>query len=132
MGRATSVETPGVHLRTRTKQLGAKEKARRKKCDVRLSIVRSNRVKKEKLDVRKLLRNGPSPRKKVVRTGRWPFVHRKVEVEATDGGNESASFSLFMEGDLEVEGNLSTMATPFGRKACGWAGWGRKQQKAPR
>ena len=37
---ATSVETLGVDLRTRTKQLGAKEKARRQKCDVRLSVIR--------------------------------------------------------------------------------------------
>ena len=31
---ATSVETLGVDSRTKTEQLGAKEKARRKKCDV--------------------------------------------------------------------------------------------------
>ena len=40
---ATSVETLGVDLRIRTNQLGAKEKARRKKCDVRFSIIRKNR-----------------------------------------------------------------------------------------
>ena len=33
---ASSVETLGVGLRSRAKQFGAKEKARRKKCDVRL------------------------------------------------------------------------------------------------
>ena len=32
---AESVETLGVDLRTRVKRLGAKEKARRKKCNVR-------------------------------------------------------------------------------------------------
>ena len=32
---ADSVETLGVDLRTRVKRLGAKEKARRKKCKVR-------------------------------------------------------------------------------------------------
>ena len=41
---ATSVETQGVDLTTRMKQLGAKEKARRKNCDVRFSIARRNRV----------------------------------------------------------------------------------------
>ena len=44
VGLATSLETLGVDLRTRTKQLGAKEKARRKKCDVRFSFARRNRV----------------------------------------------------------------------------------------
>ena len=41
---ATNVETFGVDLRTRTKQLGAKEKARRKKCDVRLSLIGKHRA----------------------------------------------------------------------------------------
>ena len=39
----TSVETLQVDLRTRTKQLGAKEKAGRKKCDVRFLLIRKNR-----------------------------------------------------------------------------------------
>ena len=38
----TSVETQGVDLRTRTRHLGAKEKARRKKFDVRFSLRRKN------------------------------------------------------------------------------------------
>ena len=40
----TSVETLEVDLRTRTKRLGAKAMARRKKCDVRFSLIRRNRV----------------------------------------------------------------------------------------
>ena len=35
---ATSVETSGVDLRTSTEQFGAKGKARRKKCDLRLIL----------------------------------------------------------------------------------------------
>ena len=35
---AISVETPGPDLRTRTKLLGAEEKDRRKKCDVRFFL----------------------------------------------------------------------------------------------
>ena len=38
VGLATSVKTLGVDLRTTTKRLGAKEKARRKKCDVWFSF----------------------------------------------------------------------------------------------
>ena len=37
-----SVETFGVDLRTRTKLLGAKEKTRRQKCEVRFSLFRKN------------------------------------------------------------------------------------------
>ena len=39
---ADSVKTLGVDLRTRVKRLGAKEKARRKKCNVRFSIIKNN------------------------------------------------------------------------------------------
>ena len=40
-----SVETLGVDLRTRAKRLGETEKARRKKCEVRFSLIRRNRVR---------------------------------------------------------------------------------------
>ena len=41
---ADSVETLGVDLRTRIKKLGAKEKARRKKCKVRFSLLKKNKA----------------------------------------------------------------------------------------
>ena len=40
---AHSVETPGVDLRTRVKKLEAKEKATRRKCKVRFSIIKKNK-----------------------------------------------------------------------------------------
>ena len=43
VGLATRVETSGVDLRMGAKQLGA-EKARRRKCDVRFSLARKDRV----------------------------------------------------------------------------------------
>ena len=58
---ATSVETQGVDLRTRTTQSAAKEKARRKKCDVIFSLVTKSQVFQEnymRTGVRKLLRAG--------------------------------------------------------------------------
>ena len=61
VGLPTSVETPGVDLRTRTQRPGAKEKARRKKCEVRFSIAWRNRVfqmNNVRIGVRKLLRMG--------------------------------------------------------------------------
>ena len=40
---ADSVETLGVDLRNRVKRIGAKEKARRKKCRVRFSLIKKNK-----------------------------------------------------------------------------------------
>ena len=39
-----SVETLGVDLRTRVQRLGVKEKARRKKCKVRFSLIKRNNM----------------------------------------------------------------------------------------
>ena len=57
---ADRVATLGVDLRTQTKQLEAKGKTRRKKCDVRFSLIKKNRafLKKMRIGVRKLLRTG--------------------------------------------------------------------------
>ena len=41
---ADSVETLGVDLRTIVKRLGAKENARRKKCNVRFSLMKKNKA----------------------------------------------------------------------------------------
>ena len=55
---ADSVETLGVDLRTRIRRLWeSKEKARRKKCKVRFSIIKKNM----KVEVKKLLRAGMTP-----------------------------------------------------------------------
>ena len=59
-----SVETLGVDLRTRVKRLGAKEKARRKKCKVRFSLTKKNvAIQKScmKVVVKKLLCAGMMP-----------------------------------------------------------------------
>ena len=55
---ADGVETLGVDLRTRVKRLGAKEKARRKKCSVRFLLIRKNTAFQKsfmKVGVQKLL-----------------------------------------------------------------------------
>ena len=41
---ADSVETLGVDVRTIVKRLEVKEKARRKKCKVRLSLIKKNKA----------------------------------------------------------------------------------------
>ena len=61
---AFSVETLGVDLRTRVKMLGAKEKSRRKKCNVRFSLTNKNKAFQKsymKVVVNKLLRAGMMP-----------------------------------------------------------------------
>ena len=44
---ADSVETLGVDLRTRVKKLGGKEKARRKKCKLRFSIINKKKFSRK-------------------------------------------------------------------------------------
>ena len=64
MTLADSVEPLGVDLRTRVKRLGAKEKARRKECKVRLSIIKKNKAFQKnymEVGVKKLLRAGMMP-----------------------------------------------------------------------
>ena len=54
---ADSVEMLGVDLRPRVKRSGAKEKARRKKCKVRFSLIRKNKAFQRsymKVEVKKL------------------------------------------------------------------------------
>ena len=61
---ADSAETLGVDLRTRVKRLGAKEKARRKKCKLRFSIIKKKKAFQKnymKVGVKKLLRAGMMP-----------------------------------------------------------------------
>ena len=57
-------KTSESDLRTRTKQLGAKENVRRRKCDVRFSVTRRNRVFQKnymRFGVEKLLQVGLVP-----------------------------------------------------------------------
>ena len=65
MTLAESVETLGVDLRTRMKRLGAKEKARRKKCMVRFSLMKKKKKAFQKscikVGVNKLQRAGMMP-----------------------------------------------------------------------
>ena len=73
--------------RTRTKQLGAKEQARRKKCEVWFSCARRNRVFQKdymRIGARKLQRMGLVARA-LASSGHRPY--RKVEVQEADSGS---------------------------------------------
>ena len=61
---ADSVGTLGVDLRTRVKRLGAKEKARRKRCKVRFSIIKEDKAFQKndmRVGVKKLPRASMTP-----------------------------------------------------------------------
>ena len=102
---ADSVETLGVDLRTRVKRLRVKEKARRKKCKVRFSLIKKNKVfpKKNymKVGVKKLLRAGMVP-------GRTWRVHtdgsyRKIRLEEAGGsssGQKEYNVVVLVHGNL--------------------------------
>ena len=61
---ADSVETLGVNLGTRVKRLVAKEKARRKKCNLRFPIIKKNKAFRKnymEVGVKKWLRAAMMP-----------------------------------------------------------------------
>ena len=100
-----SVETLGVDLRTRAKQLGAKEKTRKKKCDLRFSVVKRDRVFQKncmRIGARKLLRMG-LVLARVWRRGQVFDISATErlklwrEIAAAAGKKDSVSLSLFMD-----------------------------------
>ena len=129
-----SVETLGVDLRTQIKQLGAKEKERRNKCDVRFSLTKRNEIFQKKLHEdrsEEADEDWLGPCESVERTGGC-CTHRKAKIKEVDGGNsrkqESVSHSLFLEvNDLEVEEKSSSLATQAWAEAV-WIGkWPAKR-----
>ena len=115
-----SVEAPGVDLRTRVKRLGAKGKARRKKCKVRFSLIKKNIAFQKRYmkvgGVKKLLRAGMVP----ARTWRVHAVEMALterdQLQEADGSSSGArivrflclcSWKLF---GLEVDEDLSAVA----------------------
>ena len=114
-----SVETLGVDLRRSVKRLRAKEKARRKKCKVSLSIIKKNKAFQKnymKMGVKKLLRAGMVAARtwRVHAVGLAPSETLKLrrQMAAAAGKKSTTSLALFMEVfGLEVEEELSILAT---------------------
>ena len=100
---ADSVATLGVDLKTRVKKLGAKEKARRRKCKVRFSIFKKKKAFQKnymKVDVKKLLLAGMVPARtlRVHAVGMAPTESFKLRRQMAAAGKKSTtSLSLFME-----------------------------------
>ena len=89
----TNVENLGVDLRMSTKQLGAKEKPRRKKCDVRFSLIRKHRIFQKnyrRTGVRQFAEDGLGPCESVERRSSWRCANGKAQVEGTTGGQQQA------------------------------------------
>ena len=86
---ATNVETLGVDGRTRTKQLGAKEKARRKKCDVRFPIFKRNGEFQKIYGnwSEEVVEDGFGSCDRTGRTSRWLRAFRNADIEEADGSS---------------------------------------------
>ena len=100
----TSVESLGVDLGTKTKQMGAKEKTRRKKCEVRFSLTRKNMIFEKsymRIGRGKVAEDRLGPCESVVRPSSWHDACGEAPVEKTYGRNRKQN------GTWE----LSTMAT---------------------
>ena len=81
------METLGVDSRTRVKRLGAKERARRKKCQVRFSVILKNKAFRKnfmKESVKKLLRAGMMPARTCRGVVRKMASRAKRRVDETD------------------------------------------------
>ena len=116
--------------RTRTKQLGAKEKATRKNCGVRFSIARSDRVFQKnymRTVVRKLLRMGlvlaSVWERQAVGSSDTERLKLRRQMAAAAGKNELVSLSLFMDIYIYIyifwrsRRNYPPGPRSFGRKA---------------
>ena len=118
---ADSVETLGEDFRTRFKRLGAKEKARRKKCKVRFSDYQKEQgflknymeVVSRSSCVEALM---PARSWGAHAVGMSPTERLKLrrQMAVAAGKKSTTSLSLFMEAyGLEVEEELSTLATQY-------------------
>ena len=109
----------GVDLRPRVKRSGAKEKARRKKCKVRFSLIRKNKAFQKsymKVVIKKLLRTGMVPgrawRARALEMAPTERLKLRKQMAAAAGKKSTTSLSLFMEAyGLAAEEELATMAT---------------------
>ena len=136
---ADSVDSLGVDLRTRVKKLGAKEKAKRKKCRVRFSLINKNKLFQKnylKVGVKKLLRAGMVPARtwgvhalEMAPTERLKL--RRHKAAAAAGKKSRTSLSLYMEAfGLGLEEELSKRATKTGAEGARTGKWNTEQQEA--
>ena len=102
---ADSVDTLGVDLGTRVMKLGAKEKARRKKCRVRFPLIKKNEAFQKsymKVGVKEAVESVHGASKDLGSSCSGDGSHREVEIEETDGGGsrqKEYDFIVLVHGD---------------------------------
>ena len=121
---AMSVETPGVHLRTRTKQLEARERSRRKKCEVIL-VYQENRVYQKshmRTGMRKLSRTGLVPARAWGGQAVGIALTERLKLRRQMAGCSRSEGIGWKETCLEVGGRIHCPRWPrwLGQKICGW------------
>ena len=95
-----------MDLRTRVNKLGAKEKARRKKCKVRFSIIKKKKTFRKnymKMGVKKLLRAGMIPARTwgTHAVGMSPTERRKLRRQMAGAAGKKSTTSLsFVHGGM--------------------------------
>ena len=119
-------------LGTRVRRLGAKEKARRKKCKRRFSLIKKNKAFQKnymKVGVKKLLPAGMMPARTWVGMASTERLKLRRQMAAAAGEKSTTSLSLFMEAyGLEEEEELSTRATQYWAEGV-WTGkWQHKKK----
>ena len=100
-----SVETLRVDLRTRVKSLGAKEKARRKKCRVRFSLIKKNKGLPEELHEdggQEVATSGYGASKDVRSSCSEDRPHRKIKREAdgSSSGQKEHNLTVPVHGSI--------------------------------
>ena len=96
-----SVETLGVDSRTRVRRLGAKEKARRKKCNVRFSLIKRNKAFQKSYV--KVVSRRCYDRYDMDSSCSGDGSHGEVETEETDGSSsrqKEYDFSVPIHGSI--------------------------------
>ena len=115
---ADSVETLGVGLRTRVKSLGAKEKARRKKCKVRHFAYQEEQGLPKELHEgggQEVVTSGYGASKDVESSCSGDDPHRKIKIEEADGSSRWQK-----EDDFTVLVCGSIGGSVLGRRSLDW------------
>ena len=102
---ASSVETLGVDFRKRVKRLGVKEKAGRKKCKVRFSLIMKNKVFQKDLHeswCQEVVASRHDTSKDLGSPRSWGGSQGEVKIEETDGSGRQKQhdFSVLVHGSM--------------------------------
>ena len=129
---ADSVGTLGVDLRTRVQRLGAKEKARRKKCNVRFSVIKKSKAFRKnymKVGVKKLSRAGVMPARTWGAHAVEMFQTERLKLRgqmAAAPGKKEYDFIVLVHGDIRPRGGRR--AAHYGYSVLGGRSMDKKME----